>query len=171
MPKPFLAEICPVLPCCNLSPLPSVLSAVAFYTSEDHYHVSPQSSHFHMMKSLVLSLLPRLRELYLLSSVLSLFDSFHSWKWCFRLKKVLDLNKVFLLIFFQDDICFSCNLVALLTRVQSVTHCNLWSHLWSCCLVIPISVCSVDYSLVLCFRFVLSEMHSICSMTTCILFW
>lgn len=72
MPKPFLAEICPVVPCCNLSPLPSVLSAVAFYTSEDHYHVSPQSSHFHMMKSLVLSLLPRLRELYLLSSVLSL---------------------------------------------------------------------------------------------------
>lgn len=140
-----------ILPCCSFSPqqcsLCVSLSRVwrplpSFPTVFSFVDEGPGPSN-----------VSRLGKLYLLSSVLSTFDSWHSWKWCFRPNEVLHLNKAFLLTLFQDDICFSCNPAALLTHVQSVTSDPLcWTSAWS---VLPhlvffqplIPKCRVDLSL------------------------
>lgn len=112
------------------------------------------------MKGWVVPMFPRLGELYPLSSVLCPFGSWCSWNWCFRLDRVLHLNKAFLLTLLQDGVCFSCNLVALLTYVQCVTPDPLWGTAAQSVLPRPV-FCSISYSQVLCFVFLLSGMCSV----------
>jgi len=81
---------------------------------------------------------------------------------------VLHLNKAFLLTLFQDGICFSCNLAALLTHVQCLTSDPLYGTAAQS--VLPRLVfCSISYSQVLYFAFLLSEMCSIFLRPTCTL--
>lgn len=118
------------------------------------------------MKDWVVPMFLRLRELSQLSSVLCPLGSWCSWNWCFRLDTVLHLNKAFLLTLFQDGICFSCNLAALLTHVQCLTSDPLYGTAAQS--VLPRLVfCSISYSQVLYFVFLLSEMCSVFLMPTC----
>lgn len=111
------------------------------------------------MKDWVVPMFLRLRELSRLSSVLYPLGSWCCWNWCFRLDMVLHLNKAFLLTLFQDGICFSCNLAALLTHVQCLTSDPLYGTAAQS--VLPRLVfCSISYSQVLYFVFLLSEMCS-----------